>query len=249
MTLLKSFSSTLIKPCSFAWVLQFQLSWTTDEGSLSFYSTSYFAGSCSSGETVFTLIDFSLLISYWLAHVHHPFLKMLKSILSSLLLWSLESLLPVQESSLKEFLEGWNVFVNLPTSYRKSLIFQCLPISADALLDKPCSSSLVVVISFLQSLMEDQVLFLNNTGVPAITITDEEDPHIVQQVINGNYIAVYGLPESLLCTVSWGSIFSCNTIIEMLIGVAIDYPMVCVSYISFFIQRYSNWQTTIFKTL
>ena len=127
----------------------------------------------------------------------------------------------------------WNVFVNLPTSYRKSLIFQCLSIAADALLDKPCSSSLVVVISFLR-LMEDQVLFLNNTGVPAITITDEEDPHIVQQVINGNYIAMYGLPESLLCTVSWGSIFSCNTFIEMLIGVAIDYPMVCLLYFLFY---------------
>ena len=152
---------------------------------------------------------------------------MLKSIsssllLRSLLLWSLESLLPVQESSLKEFLKGWNVFVNLPSGYRKSLIFQCLPIAADALLDKPCSSSLVVVILFLRSLMEDQVLFLNNTGVPAIAITDEEDWDIVQQVINGNYIAVYGLPESLLCTVTWGSIFSCNTFIEMLIGVAID---------------------------
>ena len=70
--------------------------------------------------------------------------------------------------------------------------------------------------------MEDQVLFLNNTGVPAIAITDEEDPEIVQQVINGNYIAVYALPESLLCTVTWGSIFSCSTFIEMLIGVAIN---------------------------
>ena len=38
--------------------------------------------------------------------------------------------------------------------------------------------------------MEDQVLFRNNNGVPAIAITDEEDPDIVQQVINGNYIVV-----------------------------------------------------------
>ena len=61
----------------------------------------------------------------------------------------------------------------MPTGYGKSLIFQCLPIPADALLDKPRSSSLVVVISPLRSLMEDQ-----------------EDPDIVQQVINGNYIVV-----------------------------------------------------------
>ena len=102
-----------------------------------------------------------------------------------------ESLLPEQENALREFLEGRNVFVNLPTGYGKSLIFQCLPIAADALLDKPRGSSLVVVISPLRSLMEDQeVLFLNNNRVPAIAITDEEDPDIVQQVINGNYIVV-----------------------------------------------------------
>ncbi|CAH3154046.1 unnamed protein product [Porites evermanni] len=127
--------------------------------------------------------------------------------------FELESLLPEQENSLKEFLEGRNVFVNLPTGYGKSLIFQCLPIAADARLNKPRGSSLVVVISPLRSLMEDQVLFLNNTGVPAIAITDEEDPDIVQQVINGNYIVVYA---------TWRSIFSCNTFVEMLIGVAID---------------------------
>ena len=46
------------------------------------------------------------------------------------------------------------------------------------------------MISPLRSLLEDQVLFLNNNGVPAIPITDEEDPDIVQQVINGNYIVV-----------------------------------------------------------
>ena len=91
--------------------------------------------------------------------------------------FELESLLPEQENALR--------------GYGKSLIFQCLPIAADALLDKPQGSSHVVVISPLRSLMEDQeVLFLNNNGVPAIAITDEEDPDIVQQVINGNYIVV-----------------------------------------------------------
>ena len=104
--------------------------------------------------------------------------------------FELESLLPEQENALREFLEGRNMSVNLPTGYGRSLIFQCLPIAADALLDKPRGSSLVVVISPLRSLMEDQVLFLNNNGVPVIAITDEEDPDIVQQVINGNYIVV-----------------------------------------------------------
>ena len=129
---------------------------------------------------------------------------------------------PEQENGLREFLEGRNVFVNLPTGYGKSLIFQCLPIAADVLLDKPRGSSLVVVISPLRSLTEDHVLFLNNIGVPAIAITDEEDPDIVQKVINGNYIVVYGSPECLLSTATWRSIFSSKSFTEMLIGVAID---------------------------
>ena len=85
------------------------------------------------------------------------------------------------------FLGGQNIFVNLPTGYGKSLIFQCLPITADALFEKPRGSSVLVAISPLRSLMEDQIRHVNNMGVPAIAITDEEDVEIIQQVMNGNY--------------------------------------------------------------
>ena len=141
----------------------------------------------------------------------------------------LESLLPEQENALREFLEGQNVFVNLPTGYGKSLIFQCLPITAHALLDKPRGSSLLVVISPLQSLMEDQVLFLNNNEVPAIAITDEEDPDFVQQVINGNYIVVYCSPECLLSTATWRSIFSYKTFTEMLMLLRAIDEALCIT--------------------
>ena len=43
--------------------------------------------------------------------------------------FELESLLPEQENTLREFLEGRNVFVNLPTGYGKSFfssVFQSL---------------------------------------------------------------------------------------------------------------------------
>ena len=132
------------------------------------------------------------------------------------------NLLPEQENALREFLGGQNIFVNLPTRYGTSLIFQCLPIAADALFEKPRCSSLLVVISPLRSLMEDQIRHVNNMGVPAIAITDEEDVKIIQQVMNGNYVLVNGSPECLLSTESWRSIFDCQSFKEMLIGVAID---------------------------
>lgn len=102
--------------------------------------------------------------------------------------FEIDDLLPELENARREFLGGRNIFVNFPTGYGKSLIFQCLPIAADALFGKPRGSSVLVVISPLRSLMEGQIRNLNNMGVPAIAITDDEDVEIIQQVMNGNYM-------------------------------------------------------------
>ena len=71
-------------------------------------------------------------------------------------MFEIANLLPEQENLLQEFLLGQYIFVNLPTVCGKSLIFQCLPIAADALFERPCDSSVIVVISPLRALMEDQ---------------------------------------------------------------------------------------------
>ena len=136
--------------------------------------------------------------------------------------FKIDNLLPEQENALREFLGGQNIFLNLLTGYGKSLIFQCLPIAADALFETPRGSSVLIVISPLRSLMEDQIRHVNNMGVPSIAITDKEDVEIIQQVMNGNYVLVYGSSECLLSTGSWRSIFDCQSFKEMLIGVAID---------------------------
>ena len=57
---------------------------------------------------------------------------------------NIENLLDEQQRSLREFLGGHNIFVNLPTDFGKSLIFQCLPIMAVALFARPRGSSVVV---------------------------------------------------------------------------------------------------------
>ena len=69
--------------------------------------------------------------------------------------------------------------------------------------------------------MEDQVRQPNDIGIPAIAIADEED-ELMQQVLNGNFVLVYGSPECLLSTESWRIIFGCESFKNMLIGVAID---------------------------
>ena len=54
------------------------------------------------------------------------------------------NLLEEQQKSLREFLEGHNIFVNLPTGFGKSLISQFLPIAAVAFFARPRGSSSVV---------------------------------------------------------------------------------------------------------
>jgi len=76
------------------------------------------------------------------------------------------------------------------------LIFQCLPIAACALFERPYGSGVIVVISSLRSPTEDQTRLLNDIGVPAIAITDSEDNKLIQQVLtSGNYVLFYGPPE------------------------------------------------------
>ena len=62
-----------------------------------------------------------------------------------------------------------DVFVNLPTGYGKSLIYHALPTVFDAL--HSSSGHIVVVVSPLICLMEDQVKFLTSVGVRALNLT------------------------------------------------------------------------------
>ena len=67
---------------------------------------------------------------------------------------------------------------------------------------------IIVVISPLKYLKDKQVNYLNNIEVPPIAIGDIDDPNIIQQVMNGNYVVVYGFPECLLSTPTWRGIFA-----------------------------------------
>ena len=60
-----------------------------------------------------------------------------------------------QREAIELFLEGHDVFVNLPTGYGKSLCYALLPYAFDALRCK-VDSSTVICVSPLLSLMVDQ---------------------------------------------------------------------------------------------
>ena len=60
------------------------------------------------------------------------------------------------------------MFVNLPTGFGKTLCYTCLPVLFDALQHHDTSYSIIIIISPLVALMNDQVRSLNSKGVSAV---------------------------------------------------------------------------------
>ena len=78
----------------------------------------------------------------------------------------------------------------------------------------------MVVILPLRCLTDDQVQYLCNQCIPAIAITDDDDPETIQQVLNATYTIVFGSPECLVSTGVWQGIFQYESFREKLVGVA-----------------------------
>ena len=114
---------------------------------------------------------------------------------------------------------GKDVFVNLPTGYGKSLIYQALPTIFDAL--RSSSGHIVVVVSPLISLMDDQVKFLTSVGIKALNLTSasEEDRLNAEK---GKYSLVFGSPEAWLNNERWRSMLHNDVYSRKLCAIAVD---------------------------
>ena len=135
--------------------------------------------------------------------------------------FQIPSLYQEQEEALTQFFSKRDVFINLPTSYGKSLIFQAAPVMADILNRRSAGSSIVVVISPLKALMEDQVRHLSTLGLSAACVSDVHDDRLVQDIVNGQYTHVYGSPECFLKS-TWRGIFESKKFRESLVCIAVD---------------------------
>ena len=101
-----------------------------------------------------------------------------------------------------------DVFVNLPTSFGKSLIYQALPLVFDHTTN--LSGHIVVVVSPLISLMEDQVKQLQNSGIRAVNISSQADIDW-SRIEKGEYSIVFGSPEAWLMNDRWRTML-CNDV-------------------------------------
>ena len=102
--------------------------------------------------------------------------------------------------------------------YRKSLIYQALPLVFDAMHGE---GHIVVVVSPLVSLMKDQVQKLRNLGISAVTLSDieEEDAKAVEK---GVFSVVYGSPEAFLKIARWRKLLTSDKYRAKLCAIAVD---------------------------
>ena len=92
------------------------------------------------------------------------------------------------------------MFVNLPTGYGKSLIYQALPFVYDSILE--AAGHIVVVVSPLVNLMKDQVDKLANLGILAASLSEMTEEN-AKGVIEGRFSMVYGSPKAWLKNERW----------------------------------------------
>ena len=136
-------------------------------------------------------------------------------------IFGFEKLNKHQEEAIRELVElKVDVYVNLPTGYGKSVVFQALP-TVFASVDK-CEKNIVIVISPLINLMKDQVSRLSLLEVSAISLSDISSAAEVKKVESGEFSIVYGSPESWLGDIRWRRMLASKTYKSYMRAVAVD---------------------------
>ena len=132
------------------------------------------------------------------------------------------ALRPNQELVVRHFLRGSDVFVSLPTGSGKSLCYCLLPRAFDFLWQRTAlRESIVIVVSPLISLMQDQVRAMIERNVTAVYIGGADDM-LEAEICAGNYQLVYCSPESLLTDNRWRDMLQSPIYCERLVGLVVD---------------------------
>lgn len=109
-----------------------------------------------------------------------------------------------QREAIHSFIRGRDVFVALPTSYGKSLIYGCLPRVFDLLRGVQEPKSIIMVISPLKALMDDKCSAFTKLGLIAACVGD--DSVSWESFLLGKIQIVIITPESLIKGKQWRDI-------------------------------------------
>ena len=129
---------------------------------------------------------------------------------------------PEQQEVVVNFVSGRDVFVSLPTGAGKSLCYLLLPFTFNLL--RNSNSSIVIVVSPLKSLMEDQVAKASGLGLKCVYLSqgDRCNDELVQAVLAGEYQIIFLSPEVLLTELRWREMLRKEVYQNNLVGVIVD---------------------------
>ena len=82
--------------------------------------------------------------------------------------------------------------------------------------------AIILIVSPLLALMQDQVKKLTSLGLKAAYVGAEQQPEVLQDVEEGKFMFVFVSPESTLATERWRNALESDTYQTNLIGVAVD---------------------------
>ncbi|KAK7912488.1 hypothetical protein WMY93_012699 [Mugilogobius chulae] len=118
-----------------------------------------------------------------------------------------------QETALKAFLLGNDVSAVLPTGFGKSLIYQLAPLVAKKM--DTNSNPVVVVVSPLVALMEQQVKEASKLGVTAMQLGVNSE----EEIVSASPMLLFGSPESWILNEKWRNLLSTT---KDLLGIVVD---------------------------
>ena len=122
--------------------------------------------------------------------------------------FKISKLNPYQQDAFMQIVEkNTEVFINLPTGFGKSLIYQALPLPLTFDIIHGTPGHIIIVVSPLINLMKDQVANLTKLGIPAVSLSDIKAEHD-NRVEEGHLKVVYGSPECWLNNDRWRKVFS-----------------------------------------
>jgi len=125
-----------------------------------------------------------------------------------------------QVESIVHFARGKDVFVSLPTGSGKSMCYILLRV-----FDKMRgveNKSIVLVISPLVAIMQEQVETVQALGISAVYVSDIDGTREKHLIKRGQYQVVYISPEALFCSTEWKEMLSTEYYRENLVAMVID---------------------------
>ncbi|XP_039660315.1 ATP-dependent DNA helicase Q1-like [Perca fluviatilis] len=145
---------------------------------------------------------------------HHSFESAIASVLSDL---NVSFLLKTeQRTTLEAFISKKDVFAVFPTGIGKSLIYKLAPLVAKQM--GLSETPLVVVISPLVALMEDQVKEATKLGLSALQLGTDNG----ELIRTSRCQLIFGSPESWLLSTKWREMLCSKVFRDNHVGIVVD---------------------------